>query len=490
MSVTVTPVNDAPIAQNDQAETDEDTAVAISVLVNDSDPDNDPLAVTAVSQPGHGSAVLLGSSVISYTPDLDYNGSDDFTYTASDGKGGNAVANVAVTVHSVEDAPTGVEDGAILNTAGRAIQAESVTIDPLRNDIHADGGALAIQSVAAAANGSTQRNDDNSITYTRNPGFSGTDSFTYQFGAVGGNGQGIVNGRISVIVNPEANLVAAVDDSGSTDEDKAVPIAVLGNDSATAGTLSVLGVTPQQGKVIVNGDGTVTYMPAANFHGTDSFTYIAGNGSNGAASATVTVQVAAVNDPPLAVKDSATTAEEKATNIPVLANDSDMDGDTLQVAALTIPANGAASVNGDGTVTYTPAQNFNGVDSFAYTLSDGKGGSRMTTVSVTVAPENDTPQAADDLLVLDEDSQAPLAVLLNDQDVDGDILTITGVTQGALGSVTIELGGALHYAPRSNANGSDSFTYTVSDGAATSAATVGVTIRPLDEYVYLPGVSR
>ena len=490
VSLTITAVNDAPIAQDDQMETDEDTPVAILVLGNDSDPDGDALTVIGVSQPSAGTVVFDSSNVITYTPDLDYNGDDDFTYTVSDGNGGSAVASVSVTIHPVEDAPTGVEDAVILNTTRRAPQAESVTIFPLGNDVNADGGSLTIQSVDPATNGTTQRNNNNSITYTRNPDFSGTDSFTYRFGTASGSGQAASVGRVSVVVNPDTNVVAAVDDSASTDEDKSVRIVILDNDTSTTGSLSVLGVTPQQGKVIVNGDGSVTYTPAANFHGADSFTYIAGNGASGAASATVTVQVAAVNDPPLAVKDSATTAEETAKTIPVLANDSDVDGDALSVTALTIPANGAASINLNGTVTYTPTKDFNGVDTFAYTLSDGNGGSRVTTVSVTVTPVNDAPEAADDLLMLDEDGQALLSVLLNDRDVDGDSLTITSVTQGVLGSVTIEANGVLRYTPWANANGADSFTYTISDGAASSTATVGVTIRPMDEYLYLPELFR
>ncbi len=490
VSLTITAVNDAPVAQDDQTQTDEDTAVTIAVLANDSDPEGDSLTLAAVSQPGAGTAVILDGGVISYTPALDYNGNDAFTYTISDGNGGSGVASVSVTIRPIEDAPTGVEDAVILNTTGRAVQAESVTIFPLGNDINTDGAALTIQSVDSAANGNTQRNNDNSITYTPNPGFSGTDSFTYQFGAAGRSGQTASTGRVSVVVDPDTNLVAAVDDSASTDEDKAVQIAILGNDTATVGTLSVLGVTPQQGKVVVNGDGTVTYTPSANFHGTDTFTYITGNGGSGAASATVTVQVAAVNDPPLAVKDSATTAEEQPITVSVLSNDSDVDGDTLSVAALTTPANGTATLGQNGSVTYRPKKDFNGVDNFAYTLSDGKGGSRMATVSVTVTPVNDAPVAADDLLVLDEDSQALLAVLGNDQDVDGDALTITGVTQGGLGRATIEPDGSLRYLPHANANGSDSFTYTVSDGVASSTANVGVTIRPMDETLYLPSVVR
>src|SRR5204862_281897 len=119
--------------------------------------------------------------------------------------------------------------------------------------------------------------------------------------------------------------------------------------------------------------GTVTYTPALNYNGTDSFSYIVGDGYGGSATGTVSVSVTAVNDAPVAANDTATTAEDTAVSIAVLANDTDPDGDTLTASVATAPTHGSAVANADGTITYTPATNYNGADSFTYTIGDGHG---------------------------------------------------------------------------------------------------------------------
>src|SRR6185503_5121255 len=215
--------------------------------------------------------------------------------------------------------------------------------------------------------------------------------------------------------------------------------------------------------------GTVTYAPAANFNGSDSFSYTVNDGQGGSATATVSVTITSVNDAPVAKDDAAATAEDTAATIAVLANDSDADGGTLSVASVTMPAHGTATVNGDGTVTYAPAANYNGADSFTYTISDGQGGSATATVSVTVTSVNDGPVAKDDAATTAEDTTATIAVLANDSDADGGTLSVASVTTPGHGTATINGDGTVTYAPAADYNGADSFTYTITDGQGGSA---------------------
>ena len=180
--------------------------------------------------------------------------------------------------------------------------------------------------------------------------------------------------------NPVANP-----DTATTAEDTPVTINVLANDTDPDGnTLAVTGVSgATNGTAVVNANSTVTFTPALNFNGTAGFNYAISDGNGGTASAHVTVTVTPVNDNPVAVNDTATTPANTPVTIAVLANDSDVDGDALTVTAVTQPANGTASTNGT-TVTYTPAANFAGTNSFSYTISDGHGGSATATVTVTV----------------------------------------------------------------------------------------------------------
>ena len=182
------------------------------------------------------------------------------------------------------------------------------------------------------------------------------------------------------------------------------------------------------------------------------------------------------NQPPAAGADSGTVDEDGSVNIAVLGNDSDPDDDPLDVTGVSDPPNGSASVNGDNTINYAPDANFNGPDSFSYTLSDGKGGTDTGSVSVTVNPVNDAPVAVNDTgATTEQDIPVEVFVLDNDSDVDNDPLNVSAVSNGTQGTVTNN-NGSVTYSPNPGTTGADSFGYTVSDGSATDTATVSVNV--------------
>ncbi|NNL04267.1 MAG: tandem-95 repeat protein [Xanthomonadales bacterium] len=183
------------------------------------------------------------------------------------------------------------------------------------------------------------------------------------------------------------------------------------------------------------------------------------------------------NQPPVANTDTGAVDEDGATDIAVLINDSDPDNDPLDVTGVTNPPNGSTTINPDSTVGYTPDSNYNGTDSFSYTVSDGNGGSDTGSVSVTVNPVNDYPVAADDSgIVTSQDTPVDIYVLDNDSDVDNDPLNVAAVNQGMIGTVANN-NGYVTYQPSPGATGSDSFAYTVSDGnGGSDSATVSVTV--------------
>ena len=235
-------------------------------------------------------------------------------------------------------------------------------------------------------------------------------------------------------------------------------------------------------------NGTFTYTPDADFHGTDSFTILVSDGNGGTAEQVVSVTVTPVNDAPTApVSNSATAAEDGATAATAIGA-SDVDGDTLSYSVK--PGSGAAngSVSFDqaaGTFTYTPNANFNGTDSFTIVVDDGNGGTAEQVVSVTVTPVNDAPTApAAGSVTTDEDS-ASAATAIGASDVDGDTLTYS-VKPGAApanGSVSFnQANGTYTYTPTPNFNGTDSFTILVSDGnGGTAEQVVSVTVNPVND---------
>jgi hypothetical protein len=266
------------------------------------------------------------------------------------------------------------------------VENTPVTIDVLANDTDPEGDAISVTSVTQPDNGTATDNGDGTVTYTPNFGFTGVDSFTYTISD--GNATDTANVRVFVTEAPNA-VPDAVDDEATTVEDTPVTVDVLANDTdADDDTLTVTSVSqPANGSATNNGDGTVTYSPDPGFTGTDQFTYSISDGRGGSDTATVHVTVEeAPNRDPDAVDDSATTSQDTPVTIDVLANDTDPDGDALTVTSLTQPANGSATNNGDGTVTYSPNAGFSGTDVFTYTISDGHGGSDTATVSVVVFP--------------------------------------------------------------------------------------------------------
>ena len=238
---------------------------------------------------------------------------------------------------------------------------------------------------------------------------------------------------------------------------------------------------PTKGTVTANADGSFTYTPTANVNGTDTFTYRVSDGIATSALATVTVTIAAVNDAAVANPDTATTAEDTPVVINVLANDTDVENNTLSTVLLTNPANGTVVLNA-GKYTYTPKANFTGTDTFNYYVWDGAANSTPTTVTVTVTAVNDAPTAVNDSATTKEDTPVVINVKANDVDVDGDPISATVVTNPTKGTVTANADGSFTYTPAANVNGTDTFTYRVSDGTMTSAvATVTITVTAVND---------
>jgi large repetitive protein len=470
VTVVVAPVNDPPLAVNDLATTSEDTPLVISPLANDSDVDGDPLTITAASSP-NGTVTVNPDGTIKYVPNPNFNGTDTITYTISDGKGGTSTATITLTVSPVNDPPVAANDAAVTN------EDTSVTVAVLANDTDVDGDPVMV-TAATAANGTVVINPDGTVTYTPKANFNGTDTITYTISD--GKG-GTSTATVTVTVAPVNDPPVAVNDNAATNEDQPVKIPVLGNDTDADGDpLTVTAASAPNGNVAINPDGTITYTPKANFNGTDTVTYTISDGKGGTSTATVTITVAPVNDPPVAANDAATTSEDTPLVIAPLANDTDSEGDPLTVTAANA-AHGSVVINPDGTITYTPAKDYNGPDTINYTISDGKGGFSTATIVVNVTPVNDPPVAIPDVATTDEDTPATISVLGNDRDPEGDPLTVTAASSPN-GTVVINPEGTLNYVPNPNFNGTDIITYTISDGKGGFAtATVTVTVNAVNE---------
>jgi hypothetical protein len=475
INLTITPVNDPPVANDDTATVDEDSgSTQITVLANDEDIDGDPISITGVTQPTHGTVTYTISAVF-YTPNLNYNGVDTFTYTIIDGYGGMDTATVTITVNPVNDPPNAVDD-----TATVAEDSGSTQISVLLNDNDIDNDVLSVISITQPSHG-TATYSASYVYYSPSANYNGLDSLTYTISD--GNG-GTDSAKIDITVTPVNDQPVAMDDTSTVIEDSFDnAINVLANDNDVDGDpLTIVSITqPSHGSSSFT-PTMVYYTPEANYSEADSFTYTISDGQGGNAIATVSITITPVNDPPVASDDTATVPEDSFNyQIDVRANDIDVDGDILTIVSLTQPTHGILSTNGT-MVFYSPSLNYFGSDSFTYTVSDGNGGSDTAMVTLTVTPVNDPPVAVNDSITVAEDSTNNLInVITNDYDIENDVLTIISVTQPLHGSSSTS-SGFVFYSPAANYNGQDTFTYTISDGnGGTSIGTIFITVTPMND---------
>ncbi|MCB9297802.1 MAG: tandem-95 repeat protein, partial [Lewinellaceae bacterium] len=354
---------------------------------------------------------------------------------------------------------------------------------------------LPANGTATVNNGGTPNNPtDDTIDYTPNPDFNGTDMITYEICDFDGDCDQAV---VTVTVTPENDLPDAVDDMASVPEDGSVNIDPLpnddfGGDGPATGPITIV-TPPGNGTATVDDNGTpndptddtIDYTPDPNYNGPDQIVYEICDADGDCVQATIDITVDPVNDVPDAVDDpNEVTDEDTPVNIDVLAND-DFGGDGPSMGAITVvtqPANGTATVDDNGTpndptddtVDYIPNANYNGPDQFTYEICDSNGDCDQAVATVTVNPVNDLPDAVDDPNeTTPEDTPVNIDVLAND-DFGGDgpsMGAITVVTQPANGTATVDDNGTpndptddtVDYIPNANYNGPDQFTYEICD---------------------------
>ena len=483
VNIEVFPVNDAPLANDDTAATDEDVPVTIPVLDNDSDVDGDAVTGTEVSDPPNGTVTINPDGTVTYTPDPDYFGKDYFTYTVCDSDGLCDEATVTVTIGALNDAPVANDDSA------STPEDTPVTIDASANDSDVDGNLdpTSAKVLSGPSNGTLVNNGDGTFTYIPEADFNVIDSFTYEICDLDGLCD---SATVSIDITPVNDTPIANDDTYSTDEDTPLTVpapGVLSNDSDVDGdALSVnLLTSPSNGSLTQNPDGSFTYKPDANFNGQDSYTYEACDPSGACDTATVTITVNPVNDPPVASDDAINLDEDTAAIIDAASNDFDVDGnlDPSSASVISGPFNGTLVNNGDGTFTYTPDENYFGDDSFSYEICDIDGACDTATVNITVNPVNDAPVANDDAYATQQDTalivSAEEGLLPNDSDVDGDALNVDSydaISQFG-GSVSVNSDGSFEYTPAPGFAGYDTFTYTITDGNGYDTATVTIEVE-------------
>jgi VCBS repeat-containing protein len=468
--------NATPTAAGDAYSIEHDSSLVVAspgVLSNDADGDGDALTAVLDSGPADGMLDLDLWGSFTYTPDPGFSGSDTFTYRASDGSALSAPATVTVTVTNA--APTAAADSANVR---KNVNYEDDAPGVLGNDSDADGDAITAVLDDDVDDGTLTLDADGSWSYDPDPGFVGTDTFSYHAT------DGIADSASATVTLSVANdAPVAADDGYATHMNSPIiegspGVLVNDTDANGDGLTAQLVSTTTSGVLLFAGDGSFSYTPNILWAGTDTFTYRVWDGSAWSAAATVTIAVS--NGTPTAVDDTATTAHDTSVGGNVLDNDLDPDDDPLSASLVTDVASGTLTLGGDGSWSYAPDAGFVGTDSFTYQATDGEAVSDPATVTIDVT--NATPVASDDTTAVHHGETLTVAapgVLGDDTDGDGDALAVDLAADVSDGTLTLDADGGYVYVPDPGFVGTDSFTYTVTDGIATSA-TATVTIDVTD----------
>src|SRR5262249_2184177 len=388
MTINVTPVNHAPVANNDNYTMAEDQILVSGVLANDTDADGNPLSAILLSGPHHGALTLNANGLFTYAPVANYNGSDSFTYKANDGTADSNVATVVINVTSVNDAPVGADNTVTTpeDTAYVFKVADFPFTDP--NDSPANAlAAVKISTLPSAAAGTLTDNGfavtagqsvsiadiiGSKLIFTPAANANGSPSFTFQVQDDGGIANGGVDlaqlpNTVTINVTPVNHAPVAINDSYTTAENTTLTVSatsVLNNDIDVDGNpLSAILVSgTAHGALTLNADGSFTYTPAANYIGSDSFTYKVNDGTADSNVATADITVPSVNAAPVFDSGGTATIAEKLITQTVVydAHATDAENDTLTYSLPTgVVDNDLFNINAStGEVTFKTSPNF------------------------------------------------------------------------------------------------------------------------------------
>ncbi len=434
-------------------------ASALSIVLQALNPDGDAASFTVVRRPNSGMLFGLPPNLY-YFPNATFIGTDSFTFTVSDGLLTSAPATVTIAVGSVDDTPIAL---------GQSLSLEPGTALPIvLHGSDLDGSALTYAVVQPPSSGLLFGSAPN-LYYFPDSDFTGTDSFTF---TVSDGAWTSPPATVTITVQKSNHPPVALAQSQPGLEDTDLPLTLSGWDP-DGDPLTFTIVQPPDWGTLSGTPPNLIYVPTPNHFGPDSFTFSADDGLRTSAPATVTISVERSNHPPVALAQSAMGWEDTA--LPLTLSGSDPDGDRVSFSIVQFPVRGSLSGTPPN-ITYTPAPGFVGTDSFTFLANDGQLTSAPATVTLTVGLINHVPVALPQNQVVLGNSALPLT--LTGSDPDGGRLSFTVVRRPSSGML-FGTPPNLYYFPRSDFIGTDSFTFTVSDGKLTSTpATVAISVVP------------
>ncbi|MEZ9300549.1 tandem-95 repeat protein [Vibrio splendidus] len=482
-------IEHAPEALPVAATVEEDGSIIITqedLLANARDLDGDQL--TALNLATDDDSVTItdnGDGTYTLTPDADFNGDVSFTFDVSDGD--DVVStNLELTVSPVNDGPEAQDQAFTVGEDGVLTFNDQ---DLLTGATDIEGDDLSVEDVTyTGADGVLTDNGDGTYSFAPNENFNGDVNFSLNVS----DGTDTVTANIDVSVTPENDPPVAGSTSYTVHEDNSITISneqLLANSSDIEGEVAIDSVTysGSDGVLEINGDGTYTFSPNENFNGEVSLDVVVVDEDDAVVSTTAGITVLEVNDPPVAGSTSYTIDEDSVLTFnesQVLLNASDIEGDVELVEINYDGTDGIFSINGDGTCSFAPNENFNGQVQLDVTIQDEDGAQVDTYITVDVLPINDVPVSGDLAYSLEEDGSITLSqeqLLSQASDVDGDDLTASNLIVDGDATVVANDDGSFTITPDANFNGDIDLTFDISDGTDTLVATADLTVNPVND---------
>ncbi|CAK2998293.1 Carboxypeptidase family protein [Vibrio crassostreae] len=482
-------IEHAPEALPVAATVEEDGSIIITqedLLANARDLDGDQLtALNLATDDDNVTIADNGDGTYTLTPGADFNGDVSFTFDVSDGD--DVVStNLELTVSPVNDGPVAQDQAFIVNEDGVLTFTDQ---DLLTGATDIEGDDLSVEGVTyTGADGVLTDNGDGTYSFAPNENFNGDVNFSFNVS----DGTDTVTANIDVSVTPENDPPVAGSTSYTVHEDNSITISneqLLANSSDIEGEVAIDSVTysGSDGVLEINGDGTYTFSPNENFNGEVSLDVVVVDEDDAAVSTTAGITVLEVNDPPVAGPTSYTIDEDSVLTFnesQVLLNASDIEGDVQLVEINYDGSDGIFSINGDGTCSFAPNENFNGQVQLDVTIQDEDGAQVDTHITVDVLPINDVPVSGDLAYSVEEDGSITLSqeqLLSQASDVDGDDLTASNLVVDGDATVVVNDDGSFTITPDANFNGDIDLTFDISDGTDTLVATADLTVNPVND---------
>ena len=470
----VIPNNEDPVAVNSLViGTNEDASYFGTIAPLVTDPENDPLTYSVLFQPDNGMVVMNNNGTFLYTPEPNYTGADDFMFLACDIVGQCGVATFSFNVINQNDPPIVGDESFTINEDFPSFNGNASLND---ND---DTGTINYSLISDPLHGTAIVNNNGTFTYVPDLNYNGND--TIYLNACDLNGL-CVTDMVVMTITPLNDWPMAVLDDLFHFEDQTLNSSIANDIDVDGDNLTYTFVSGGSGgDLTISSNGDITFVPANNFSGFYNATYQVCDQNAACSQGSIIIEIIEINDDPIVNSDIFSGVEDQIITGNVFLNDIEPDGESMYFFTISNPSNGTLQFNANGTFTYTPFANWSGSEVISFYGCDPCSVCGLATLTINVAPSNDSPEAEDITEIIDEDNSITDELSDHTTDIDNEDLEYSIADNPSHGSLTISPAGVFTYIPESNYSGTDSFVYSACDEETCDEATVTIIINAIND---------